>query len=57
MPQRALALLVLAFFAGIIGFGGVAASFAGLAQFLFYIFLFLLIISFLAMVARGRTSF
>ncbi len=41
MLQLAIALLLLSLIAGIFGFGGIAANFAGVAQILFFVFIVL----------------
>ncbi len=50
----ALAFLILALLAALFGFGGIAESFAGIAQILFFIFLVLLVISLVVNAIRGR---
>ena len=51
----ALAFFILAIFAAAFGFGGLAGAFAGVAQILFFVFLALLVITFLARALRGRS--
>ncbi len=46
---------VLAIIAGALGFGGIAGASAGIAQVLFWIFLALLVLAFLARAFRGRS--
>jgi len=43
---------ILAIIAGIFGFGGIATTSAGIAQILFYIFLFALIVSAVSHITR-----
>lgn len=48
--------LVVALVAALFGFGGIAASAAGIAQILFYIFIILFVVSLIMQLAgRGRT--
>jgi uncharacterized membrane protein YtjA (UPF0391 family) len=55
MLQLAIACLVIALIAAVLGFGGVAGSFVGVAKILFVVFLVLAIVSFLAGgMRRGR---
>ena len=46
MLQFAIALLVIALFAALLGFGGLAGSFVGLAKIVFFVFLVLAVLSF-----------
>jgi uncharacterized membrane protein YtjA (UPF0391 family) len=46
MLQLAVFLLVVALLAGLLGFGGLAGSFVGLAKIVFFIFLILAVLSF-----------
>lgn len=48
--------LIGAIVAAVLGFGGIAVAFAGIAQVVFYAFLILLAISLLASMFTGRTS-
>ena len=47
MLQFAIALLVIALIAALLGFGGLAGSFVGLAKIVFFVFLVLAVLSFL----------
>jgi uncharacterized membrane protein YtjA (UPF0391 family) len=51
----ALAFFILAIIAAAFGFGGIAGASAGIAQFLFFVFLALLVISFVVRAVRGRS--
>ena len=51
----ALTFFVLAIIAAVFGFGGIAGASAGIAQILFFIFLALLVLSFVARAVRGRS--
>ncbi|MAT34547.1 MAG: DUF1328 domain-containing protein [Ponticaulis sp.] len=51
----ALAFFVLAIIAAAFGFGGIAGASAGIAQLLFFVFLALLVITFIARAVRGRS--
>ncbi|ADM10073.1 hypothetical protein PB2503_10104 [Parvularcula bermudensis HTCC2503] len=51
----ALAFFVLAIVAAVFGFGGVASASAGIAQILFFIFLALLVVTFVVRALRGRS--
>ncbi|MAI88972.1 DUF1328 domain-containing protein [Ponticaulis sp.] len=51
----ALAFFVLAIVAAAFGFGGIAGASAGIAQLLFFVFLALLVVTFLARALRGRS--
>ena len=55
MLSWAIAFLILALIAGLLGFGGVASAAASIAQTLFFIFLIVFLVSFLLHLARGRT--
>jgi uncharacterized membrane protein YtjA (UPF0391 family) len=46
MLQLAVFLLVVALLAGLLGFGGLAGSFIGLAKIVFFVFLILAVLSF-----------
>lgn len=50
----AITFFLVAVLAGILGFGGIAVASAGIAKILFYIFLFLFLISLVAGAVRGR---
>lgn len=54
MLGLAITFFILAIIAGVLGFGGIAAASAGIAQILFYIFLALFIVSLIARAVRGR---
>ena len=54
MLGLAITFLILAIIAGVLGFGGIAAASAGIAQILFYIFIALFIVSLIARALRGR---
>lgn len=55
MLQLAFACLVIALIAAVLGFGGIAGSFVGVAKILFVVFLILAIVSFVFNGARrGR---
>jgi uncharacterized membrane protein YtjA (UPF0391 family) len=47
MLQLAIACLVIALIAAILGFGGIAGSFVGVAKILFVVFLIIAVLSFL----------
>lgn len=47
MLQLAVGLFVIALIAAVLGFGGLAGSFVGLAQIVFFVFLVLAVLSFL----------
>ena len=51
----ALTFFVLAIIAAVFDFGGIAGASAGIAQILFFIFLALLVLSFVARAVRGRS--
>jgi len=55
MLRFALAFLILALIAGFLGFGGVAATSAGIARILFFGFLVVFAISLILGMTRGRT--
>lgn len=52
----AITLFVIAIIAAVLGFGGMATAFAGIAQVIFYIALALFVISLFAHLFRGGTS-
>lgn len=54
MLQLAIACLVIALLLAVLGFGGIAGSFVGVAKILFVVFLVLAVLSFLMGGARGR---
>jgi uncharacterized membrane protein YtjA (UPF0391 family) len=54
MLSWAIAFFVAAIVAAILGFGGIASTFAGVAQILFVVFLVLTVIALLANALRGR---
>jgi len=51
----ALAFFILAIFAAALGFTGIAGASAGIAKILFFVFLALLVITFVARAVRGRS--
>jgi len=51
-----LTFLVLALVAALLGFGGIASTFAGIAKILFVIFLILFVATLILSLVRGRTS-
>jgi uncharacterized membrane protein YtjA (UPF0391 family) len=54
MLQLAITCLVIALIAALLGFGGVAGSFVGVAKILFVVFLIIAVLSFLAGGFRRR---
>lgn len=54
MLRWALAFFIIALIAGLLGFGGIAATASGIAQILFYIFLVLFLIALLFGLLRGK---
>jgi len=55
MLRWAIAFFVVALIAALLGFGGIAVAAAGIAKFIFYIFVVLFVISLLAhLLRRGR---
>ena len=55
MLQLAIACLVIALIAAVLGFGGIAGSFVGVAKILFVVFLIIAVLSFLGGgLRRGR---
>jgi uncharacterized membrane protein YtjA (UPF0391 family) len=56
MLQLAVACLIIALIAAVLGFGGIAGSFVGVAKILFVVFLILAVISFLGGGLRRGTS-
>ena len=53
MLRWAIGFFVVALIAALLGFGGLAATAAGIAKFIFYIFLILFVVSLLAHLMRG----
>ncbi|MEO0981814.1 MAG: DUF1328 domain-containing protein [Pseudomonadota bacterium] len=51
----ALAFCLLAIVAAAFGFGGIAGASAGIAQILFFVFLALLVLTFVARAVRGKS--
>lgn len=51
----AIAFFILAIVAAAFGFGGIAGASAGIAQILFFVFLALLVLTFVARALRGRS--
>ena len=51
----ALTFFILAIIAAAFGFGGIAGASAGIAQLLFFVFLALLVVTFVARAVRGRS--
>lgn len=51
----ALTFFILAIVAAAFGFGGIAGASAGIAQILFFIFLALVVVTFVARALRGRS--
>lgn len=54
MLRLALAFLILALVAALVGFGGLAATSAGIAQTLFVVFLIVFLVTLILSVAGGR---
>lgn len=54
MLHWAIACLVLAVIAAVLGFGGLAGTFVGIAEILFFVFITLFAISLVANAVRGR---
>jgi len=54
MLRWAIGFFVVALIAALLGFGGIAAAAAGIAKFIFYIFVILFIASLLAHLLRGN---
>lgn len=54
MLQLAIGLLVIALLAALLGFGGLAGTFMGLAKIVFFVFLILAVLSFLLHGFRRR---
>jgi uncharacterized membrane protein YtjA (UPF0391 family) len=57
MLQLAIACLVIALIAAVLGFGGIAGTFMGAAKLLFVVFLVLAVLSFLGYGLRGGRFF
>ena len=55
MLRLAITLLIISLLFAVFGFTGIAASFAGVAKLLFWVFIVLFAISAVASVFRGRT--
>ena len=53
MLRWPLGFFIVALIAAVLGFGGIAATAAGIAQFIFYVFLILFAVSLLAHFLRG----
>jgi uncharacterized membrane protein YtjA (UPF0391 family) len=53
MLRWAIGFFIIALVAAVLGFGGLAATAAGIAKFIFYIFLVLFMVSLLAHLMRG----
>jgi uncharacterized membrane protein YtjA (UPF0391 family) len=56
MLRWALGFLVLALFAALFGFGGLAATSAGIAQTLFYLFLLVFLVTLVVGLVSGRRA-
>jgi len=54
MLSWAITFLIVALIAGVLGFGGIASAFVGIAQILFFVFLVLFAVALVANVVRGR---
>jgi uncharacterized membrane protein YtjA (UPF0391 family) len=54
MLSLAITMLILALVAALLGFGGLAGSFVGFAQILFFVFIVLFLISAVVSAFRGR---
>ena len=54
MLQLAIVFFIIALVAALFGFGGIAAAAVGIAKVIFFVFLFLFVISLVFHVARGR---
>ena len=52
MLYYALVFFLIAVFAGVLGFGGIALAFAGVAKILFFIFLILFVVSLVSHLGR-----
>jgi uncharacterized membrane protein YtjA (UPF0391 family) len=51
----ALTFFILALIAALLGFGGMAGAFVGVAQILFFLFLVVFVVSLIMALVRGRT--
>ena len=56
MLRLALFFFILALFAGLFGFGGMASSFAGVAEVLFFVFVVLFVLTLLANLISGKRT-
>lgn len=54
MLSWAIAFLIIALIAGVLGFSGIATASAGMAQILFFVFLALFVIALISNAVRGR---
>ncbi len=54
MLSLAITMLILALVAALLGFGGLAGQFVGIAQILFFVFIVLFLISAVVSAIRGR---
>jgi uncharacterized membrane protein YtjA (UPF0391 family) len=50
----AITFLIVAIIAGVFGFGGIASASVGIAQFLFFVFVALFVITMIARAVRGK---
>ena len=55
MLQLAITCLIIALIAALLGFGGIAGSFVGVAKILFFVFLIIAVLSFLGGGFRSRS--
>ena len=55
MLNWAVVFLIVALIAGVLGFGGISATAAGIAKILFFVFLILFRVSLIARAIHGRT--
>jgi uncharacterized membrane protein YtjA (UPF0391 family) len=55
MLNWAIVFLIIALIAGVLGFGGISATAAGIAKILFFIFLVLFLASLVVRLVQGRT--
>jgi uncharacterized membrane protein YtjA (UPF0391 family) len=56
MLSWAIAFLVIALIAAVLGFGGIAVAAAGIAKIIFYVAIVLFVISLVAGMVRGRSA-
>jgi uncharacterized membrane protein YtjA (UPF0391 family) len=56
MLSWAIAFLVIALIAAVLGFGGIAVAAAGIAKIIFYVAIVLFLISLVAGMVRGRSA-